>query len=36
LQLGGDAVRAAAMEYSEQTEIDGLPLNIGLRRAQPR
>jgi isoleucyl-tRNA synthetase len=35
-QLGGDAVRGGAMEYSEQTEIDGLPLNITLRRAQPR
>jgi isoleucyl-tRNA synthetase len=35
-QIGGDAVRGAAMEYSEQTEMDGLPLNIGLRRAQPR
>jgi isoleucyl-tRNA synthetase len=36
LGFGGDAVRAAAMEYSEQTEIDGLPLNITLRRAQPQ
>jgi isoleucyl-tRNA synthetase len=35
-QLGADAVRAAANEYSEQTEIDGLPLNITLRRAQLR
>jgi isoleucyl-tRNA synthetase len=33
-QLGGDPVRADAMEYSEQTEIDGLRLNISLRRAQ--
>jgi isoleucyl-tRNA synthetase len=31
---GGDAAHAAApMDYSEQTEIDGLPLSIGLRRA---
>jgi isoleucyl-tRNA synthetase len=32
LQLGGDAVRAVSMEYSEQTEVDGLPLNVTLRR----
>jgi isoleucyl-tRNA synthetase len=34
LQLGGDAVRAVSMEYSEQTEVDGLPLNVTLRRTQ--
>jgi isoleucyl-tRNA synthetase len=35
VHLGADAVRAAGtMEYSEQTEIDGLPLSISLRRAQ--
>jgi isoleucyl-tRNA synthetase len=33
-QLGADAVRAAATEYTEQTEIDDLPLNITLRRAR--
>jgi isoleucyl-tRNA synthetase len=32
-ELGSDAVRAISTEYSEQTEIDGLPLNITLRRA---
>jgi isoleucyl-tRNA synthetase len=35
VHLGADAVRAAGtMEYSEQTEIDGLPLSISLRRAR--
>jgi isoleucyl-tRNA synthetase len=35
VHLGADAVRAAGtMEYPEQTEIDGLPLSISLRRAQ--
>jgi isoleucyl-tRNA synthetase len=29
LTLGEDA----AMDYSEQTDVDGLPLSIGLRRA---
>jgi isoleucyl-tRNA synthetase len=32
---GGDAIGATAtMDYSEQTQIDGLPLSISLRRAQ--
>jgi isoleucyl-tRNA synthetase len=34
LELGdGASATAAAMDYSEQTEIDGLALNIALRRA---
>ena len=34
LDLTPDATGAAeAMDYSEQTEIDGLPLSIGLRRS---
>jgi len=32
----GASATAAAMDYSEQTEIDGLPLSIGLRRARRR
>jgi isoleucyl-tRNA synthetase len=36
LTLGGDAARiAATMDYSEQTDVDRLPLGISLRRAQP-
>jgi isoleucyl-tRNA synthetase len=34
LLLGDDAAAAAAMDYSEQAEIDGLALNISLRRAE--
>jgi isoleucyl-tRNA synthetase len=33
LNLDGATGAAAAMSYSEQTEIDGLPLSIGLRRS---
>jgi isoleucyl-tRNA synthetase len=36
LLLEDDAVAAsAAMDYSQSAEIDGLPLNIALRRARP-
>jgi isoleucyl-tRNA synthetase len=31
----GDGARAAAMDYSEETTVDGLELNIALRRATP-
>jgi isoleucyl-tRNA synthetase len=35
LAVGGDAARVAApLDYSEQTEVDRLPLSISLRRAQ--
>jgi len=34
LNVGPDAARAtSAMDYSEQTDVDGLPLSISLRRA---
>jgi isoleucyl-tRNA synthetase len=36
VHLGVDAVRVGAtMDYTEQTEVDGLPLNISLRLARP-
>ena len=37
LDLRGDgAARSRVMDYSEQTEVDALPLSIGLRRAAGR
>jgi isoleucyl-tRNA synthetase len=36
LSLGDSAERNDAMDYTEQTEIDGLPLTITLRRATQR